>query len=224
MGQMSEVHNGSAAVDFHLAMALGNGLGKVVRSASEVLGPFQGPRVSQVVVVPLLVGLMPDTWSAPWSRIWRTPDFLYPIASMVTMQSRRHSKRSRRGTTVPALDVPAHSRPSRARRQEWDPCTNLSSKGTPDVGQRARAPDPGREAASNQVASSRAKTRSSVSCEGFPFGSFRKVRSQVSLNREESDGHEAVGTTDDGWHRQHEDVRYRLYCFVRSTRGSSSWG
>ncbi len=61
--------------------------------------------------------------------------------------------------------------------------------------------------ASNQVASGRAKTRSSVSYEGFLFGSFRKVRSQVSLNREESDGHEAVGTTDDGWHRQHQDVR-----------------
>ena len=41
MGQMGGVHNGPAAVDFHLAIVLGNGLGKVVRSASEVPGLFQ---------------------------------------------------------------------------------------------------------------------------------------------------------------------------------------
>ena len=41
MGQMGGVHNGPAAVDFHLAMVLGNGLGKVVRSASKVPGLFQ---------------------------------------------------------------------------------------------------------------------------------------------------------------------------------------
>ncbi len=185
MGQMGEVHNGSAAVDFHLAMVLGNGLGEVVRSASEVPGPFQGPCVPQVVVVPLLVGL--DARHMVRALV---PDLAY--AGLPASHRIHGHDTSRAGTaSVPGGEQqclrwtcrPLPSEPGQAVGVEPVHALAVNGHPRPSVSVpalRTRAGKP----ASNQVASSRVKTRPSVSCEGLPFGSFRKVRSQVSLNRE----------------------------------------
>ena len=139
------------------------------------------------------------------------------------MQPSRHSMRSSSGMAVLALESSSTAvwastrrlvwaqaltrcRGPNPRPRSWEPRTLLPSMGTtwPLVMAKVSCTQ-SRKPSSNRAASSRAKTRPSVSCEGIPWGSVR--RSQSSLSWPKRAMNETVGAADDRQHRQHQDVR-----------------